>query len=58
LGSAFQSKFLDLKTTLLLNRNYFPGIDLNSFDEKAKNAIIKEIEEDFKIAHEGIVVAY
>lgn len=58
LGSAFQKvNFLrDLKEdNLLLDRNYFPGIDLNSFDEEAKNAIIKEIEEDFKIAFEGIV---
>jgi hypothetical protein len=38
-----------------LNRNYFPGVDLNSFDEEAKNSIIKEIEEDFRVAYEGIV---
>jgi hypothetical protein len=38
---------------LVLNRNYFPGVDLNSFDE-AKNSII-EIEEDFRVAYEGIV---
>jgi phytoene/squalene synthetase len=38
----------DLKEdNLVLNRNYFPGVDLNSFDEEAKNSIIKEIEEDF-----------
>jgi hypothetical protein len=40
---------------LVLNRNYFPGVDLNSFDEEAKNSIIKEIEEDFRVAYEGIV---
>jgi hypothetical protein len=28
---------------LVLNRNYFPGVDLNSFDENAKS-IINEIE--------------
>jgi hypothetical protein len=28
---------------------------LNSFDEEAKNSIIKEIEEDFRVAYEGIV---
>jgi hypothetical protein len=39
---------------LVLNRNYFPGVDLNSFDEE-KNSIIKEIEEDFRVAYEGIV---
>jgi phytoene synthase len=58
LGSAFQKvNFLrDLKDdNLILNRNYFPGIDLNSFDEIAKNKIIKEIEEDFKIAYQGII---
>ncbi|MES2241107.1 MAG: phytoene/squalene synthase family protein [Bacteroidota bacterium] len=58
LGSAFQKvNFLrDLKEdNLILNRNYFPGVDLNSFDEKAKKAIINEIKEDFKLAYQGIV---
>jgi phytoene synthase len=58
LGSAFQKvNFLrDLKEdNLVLNRNYFPGVDLKSFDENAKTTIIKEIEEDFKIAYQGIV---
>ncbi|RTY74739.1 phytoene/squalene synthase family protein [Flavobacterium sp. LS1R10] len=58
LGSAFQKvNFLrDLKDdNLVLNRNYFPGVDLNSFDENAKAAIINEIEADFKVAYEGIV---
>lgn len=58
LGSAFQKvNFLrDLKDdNLVLNRNYFPGIDLKSFDENAKNEIINEIEEDFRIAYQGIV---
>ena len=58
LGSAFQKvNFLrDLKDdNLVLNRNYFPGVDLNSFDESAKNMIIKEIEEDFKVAYQGIL---
>jgi phytoene/squalene synthetase len=58
LGSAFQKvNFLrDLKDdNLVLNRNYFPDVDLNSFDEKAKTAIINEIEEDFKVAYQGIV---
>lgn len=57
LGSAFQKvNFLrDLKEdNLVLNRNYFPGLDLKSFDEKSKKAIIKEIEEDFRIAFKGI----
>ncbi|MET0946565.1 MAG: phytoene/squalene synthase family protein, partial [Flavobacterium sp.] len=58
LGSAFQKvNFLrDLKDdNLVLNRNYFPGVDLKSFDENAKTTIIKEIEEDFRIAYQGIV---
>jgi 15-cis-phytoene synthase len=57
LGSAFQKvNFLrDLKDdNLVLNRNYFPGVDLKTFDEKTKSAIIKEIEEDFSIAYQGI----
>jgi len=57
LGSAFQKvNFLrDLKDdNLVLNRNYFPGVDLNSFDERSKSLIIKEIEEDFRIAFQGI----
>ncbi|CAI2765166.1 phytoene/squalene synthase family protein [Flavobacterium collinsii] len=58
LGSAFQKvNFLrDLKEdNLVLNRNYFPGVDLNSFDEEAKTTIIAEIEEDFRIAYQGII---
>ena len=57
LGSAFQKvNFLrDLKDdNLVLNRNYFPGIDLKSFDENSKTMIIKEIEEDFRVALQGI----
>ena len=58
LGSAFQKvNFLrDLKDdNLILNRNYFPGVDLKSFDENSKKAIIAEIEEDFRIAYQGIL---
>jgi phytoene/squalene synthetase len=58
LGSAFQKvNFLrDLKDdNLVLNRNYFPGVDLNTFDENSKTAIINEIEEDFRIAYQGIL---
>jgi hypothetical protein len=48
----FKSKLLrDLKDKLLLNRNYFPGVDLKSFDEKSQ---INEIEEDFRIAYQGM----
>jgi phytoene synthase len=57
LGSAFQKvNFLrDLKDdNLVLNRNYFPGVDLKSFDEKSKKLIIREIEEDFRVALDGI----
>jgi len=58
LGSAFQKvNFLrDLKDdNLVLNRDYFPGVNLNSFDENCKKMIIAEIEEDFRIAYQGIV---
>lgn len=58
LGSAFQKvNFLrDLKDdNLVLNRNYFPGINLNNFSEDSKTEIIKEIEEDFHVAYQGIV---
>lgn len=57
LGSAFQKvNFLrDLKDdNLILNRNYFPGVDLRSFDDSSKKAIIDEIEEDFRVAYQGI----
>ena len=58
LGSAFQKvNFLrDLKDdNLILNRNYFPGINFSTFNEENKIAIINEIENDFKVAFEGIV---
>ena len=58
LGSAFQKvNFLrDLRDdNLILNRNYFPGVDLKSFDEESKKAIIEEINEDFRVAYQGIV---
>jgi len=58
LGSAFQKvNFLrDLKDdNTILNRTYFPGINLNNFNEDSKTQIIKEIEEDFRIAYQGIV---
>ncbi|KAF2333011.1 phytoene/squalene synthase family protein [Flavobacterium ginsenosidimutans] len=58
LGSAFQKvNFLrDLKDdNTILNRTYFPGVNLNNFNEDSKDQIIKEIEEDFQIAYQGIV---
>jgi 15-cis-phytoene synthase len=58
LGSAFQKvNFLrDLKDdNVLLNRSYFPGLDLNLFDENLKKIIIAEINEDFEMAFQGIV---
>lgn len=57
LGSAFQKvNFLrDLKDdNLLLERNYFPNADLKSFNEDSKKIIIKEIENDFLEAYNGI----
>ena len=57
LGSAFQKvNFLrDLKTDSEdLKRNYFPNVDVANFDEKTKQKIIVEIENDFNNALEGI----
>lgn len=57
LGSAFQKvNFLrDFKDdTELLDRSYFPQIDFNNLDQEKKNAIIEEIENDFKKAYVGI----
>ncbi len=53
LGSAFQKvNFLrDLKDDFeLLNRSYFPNVDLTSLDTESKHLIIQEIEEDFDFA--------
>ncbi len=58
LGSAFQKvNFLrDLKNDMeILNRNYFPHIDVRNLDKSAKRRIINEIEEDFAEAYKGIV---
>mgnify|MGYP005741016973 FL=1 len=53
LGSAFQKvNFLrDLKDdSNILNRVYFPNVDMNNFTEESKKEIILEIEKDFKNA--------
>ncbi|WP_299620304.1 phytoene/squalene synthase family protein [uncultured Tenacibaculum sp.] len=53
LGSAFQKvNFLrDLKDDVeLLNRSYFPNVDLKELDNKSKEEIIAEIEADFDYA--------
>ena len=58
LGSAFQKvNFLrDLKSdSEILNRVYFPNIDMDNFNETSKNKIIAEIEKDFEHALKGIV---
>jgi len=57
LGSAFQKvNFLrDLKDDYeVLNRSYFPGVNLKSLTFEAKNEIISEIENDFHEAYKGI----
>lgn len=57
LGSAFQKvNFLrDLKADFEdLSRTYFPNTDLNHLDEASKQAIIKDIEEDFEKGLVGI----
>jgi phytoene/squalene synthetase len=57
LGSAFQKiNFLrDLNADYnTLGRTYFPGLDIDVLDEKAKSEIEKDIENDFKDGYEGI----
>lgn len=57
LGAAFQKvNFLrDMKDDYhLLGRTYFPGVDMNDFCGDSKKRIEHEIENDFKIALEGI----
>ena len=57
LGSAFQKiNFLrDLHADYhSLGRTYFPGVDLQEFNEKTKAEIEADIEIDFKAGYEGI----
>jgi 15-cis-phytoene synthase len=57
LGSAFQKvNFLrDLKADIEhLDRNYFPDVNISTFDEPKKKALIENIEEDFRDANKGI----
>ena len=57
LGSAFQKvNFLrDLRADHAeLGRSYFPDLDITRLNENSKNAIIRDIENDFMIAYEGI----
>ena len=57
LGSAFQKvNFLrDLNADFqILERTYFPNLNLTDFDEKSKASIIADIEKDFDHALEGI----
>jgi phytoene/squalene synthetase len=57
LGAAFQKvNFLrDLKADFEdLGRAYFPGVDMSTFNHSDKLRIEAEIEEDFRIALEGI----
>ena len=58
LGSAFQKvNFLrDLKSDQEdLSRSYFPQANLDRLDEASKQAIIDEIDEDFRKGYEGIL---
>ena len=57
LGSAFQKvNFLrDLKADFEdLNRTYFPNVDLQNLNEESKQAIIDDIDADFKKGLQGI----
>ncbi|CAL2076529.1 Phytoene synthase [Tenacibaculum dicentrarchi] len=56
LGSAFQKvNFLrDLKDDFeLLNRSYFPNINLKELNQTSKEIIIKDIEADFEYAYQN-----
>jgi phytoene synthase len=58
LGSAFQKvNFLrDFKSDIeLLERSYFPNVNLQELDYKSKQDIINEIKADFQMAYEGII---
>jgi len=57
LGAAFQKiNFLrDIQSDYLnLGRTYFPGLNLDYFNETSKSDIEKDIENDFKAGFEGI----
>jgi phytoene synthase len=56
LGSAFQKiNFLrDLHADKKLGRTYFPGVDLNSFNETVKTEIEADIDIDFMAGYKGI----
>ncbi|MBL3657461.1 phytoene/squalene synthase family protein [Fulvivirga sediminis] len=57
LGSAFQKiNFLrDLKDDYVtLGRSYFPGVELNNFNQAHKEEIERDIESEFKMALTGI----
>jgi phytoene/squalene synthetase len=57
LGAAFQKvNFLrDMKDDYeILGRTYFPNIEMGAFTDHAKSEIEREIENDFKIAYNGI----
>lgn len=57
LGSAFQKvNFLrDMKDDYdVLGRTYFPNVDIKAFDNQVKAEIEREIENEFKLALEGI----
>jgi phytoene/squalene synthetase len=58
LGSAFQKiNFLrDLQADYNeLGRAYFPGFDINTFDDATKKEIEKDISLDFSLGYEGII---
>lgn len=58
LGAAFQKiNFLrDMHADFVeMGRTYFPGFDLNRFDDETKSGIEAEIHEDFQEAYKGIL---
>lgn len=58
LGSAFQKiNFLrDLNADFkALGRTYFPGVEMNAFNDQIKKEIEEDIEKDFQAGYEGIL---
>lgn len=58
LGSAFQKiNFLrDMRADYVgLGRTYFPGVDIERWDEEVKRHVEEDIEKDFRDGYEGIL---
>ncbi len=56
LGSAFQKvNFLrDLADFKRLGRSYFPGVDVNNFNEETKQRLVADIDKDLRVSAESL----